>query len=81
MTTEELLKPRYKVIADYPFNPYVIGDLVTITLTRVLLTVTTEWSELDEFRVDVDNFVPISRLNQYPHLFKQIVYLQPKQNF
>lgn len=27
MTPEELLKPRYKVIADYPESPYKIGDI------------------------------------------------------
>jgi len=27
MTVEELLKPRYKVIADYPYNPVEVGEL------------------------------------------------------
>lgn len=30
MTTEQLLKPRYKVIADYPFSPFKIGEIHTV---------------------------------------------------
>lgn len=29
MDVTELLKPRYKVIADYPKNPYAVGDIIT----------------------------------------------------
>jgi len=28
-TVEELMKPRYKVIADYPLSPYKVGDIIT----------------------------------------------------
>jgi hypothetical protein len=28
MTPEDLLKPRYKVIADYPGNTYTLGDII-----------------------------------------------------
>lgn len=28
MTTEELLKPRYKVIADYPHSWFTIGEII-----------------------------------------------------
>jgi hypothetical protein len=30
MTPEELLKPRYKVIADYPHSPLRINDILTL---------------------------------------------------
>lgn len=29
MTPEELLKPRFKVIADYPVSPYPVGAIIT----------------------------------------------------
>jgi hypothetical protein len=29
MNTEDILKPRYKVIADYPRSPYVIGNIIS----------------------------------------------------
>lgn len=28
LSNEELLKPRYKVIADYPFNSHTIGEII-----------------------------------------------------
>jgi hypothetical protein len=31
MTTEELLKPRYKVIADYPGCPFKVGEILQKT--------------------------------------------------
>ena len=31
MTTEELLKPRYKVIADYPFMQWALGQIILLT--------------------------------------------------
>ena len=34
MTNEELLKPRYKVIADYPNNVFQVGQVVNFKLTR-----------------------------------------------
>lgn len=34
MTPEELLKHRYKVIADYPFTNYNIGDILLIEGTE-----------------------------------------------
>lgn len=35
MTTEELLKPRYKVIADYPGSQYSAGDILTVIGTEL----------------------------------------------
>jgi hypothetical protein len=28
LTTEQLLQPRYRVIADYPFSPYKVDDII-----------------------------------------------------
>lgn len=28
LTVEQLLQPRYRVIADYPFSPYKVGDII-----------------------------------------------------
>lgn len=38
MTTEELLKPRYKVIADYPNSPHKVGELLYQSETTTSLT-------------------------------------------
>jgi hypothetical protein len=79
MTKEELLQPRYKVIADYPFNPYNIGDLVEMTATRVKLTVTSEWSDFNNSMVSVENYVPFSRLNEFPALFKKLEWWEDRK--
>ena len=30
LSKEELLKPRWRVTANYPFSPYIVGDFVEI---------------------------------------------------
>lgn len=30
MKIEELLRPRYKVIADYPHNPWLVGEVLFV---------------------------------------------------
>lgn len=34
MTKEELLRPRYKIIADYPDNKNKVGDIITIQTAK-----------------------------------------------
>lgn len=35
MTTEELLKPRWKVIADFPENPYCINQILHVFESKI----------------------------------------------
>jgi hypothetical protein len=62
MTTEELLKTRFEVIADYPSSLYAIGDEV-------------EEHEIDKFHYQNcgDNqYASAQTLSKYPHLFKKL---------
>lgn len=72
MTTEQLLKPRYEVIADYPFNPYQIGDLVeNIADTSVFLYARIK---------DVDHLSSSSEiLDKYPHLFRKLNWWEKRK--
>ena len=72
MTKEELLKPRYKVIADYPYCPYMIGSLVEDTATRFLLTRTNCYDSFEMDIVEQDNYVTEETILKYPHLFKPL---------
>lgn len=65
MTTQQLLTPRYEVIADYPFNPYQIGYLVeNIANTSVFL-----YARIN----DTDHLSSSSEiLDKYPHLFRKL---------
>lgn len=57
MTREELLRPRYKVIADYPKSLFFIGDVVNAGGNRKDL-------------IYCDENGP--RMSQYPHLFREM---------
>jgi hypothetical protein len=64
MTAQELLKPRFEVIADYPFNPYEIGNLVeNIANTSIAL-----YARIN----DTDHLSSIDFFDKYPHLFRKL---------
>ena len=59
MTAKELLKPRFKIIADYPGNDF--GKIGTI-LNR-------DWTK---FLNDDETQSPIWKISDYPHLFRKL---------
>ena len=70
----EMLQPRYKVIADYPYCPYEIGDLVEFTDlgTSFHCTTTKEWNTFTEEFSDSVNYFSIDCLEMWPHLFQRL---------
>jgi len=74
MTQEELLAPRYEVIAPYPYSPYKVGDLVGISDigTSFHCTTTQQYSEFDGGNVHVENYFSIKLIDTYPHLFRRL---------
>lgn len=72
-TVEELLLPRYKVIADYFYNPYKIGDIITVLHDdrSVHLATTSQRDDFGE-TVNVDHYFNPARLKDYPHLFQPL---------
>ena len=59
MKAEELMKPRFEVIADYPNNKLVIGSVIE--------------SDSDQmFKIQEGYFLGLKRIEQYPHLFRKL---------
>lgn len=79
MTTEDLMKPRYKVIADYFYNPYKIGDIITVLYDDRSVHLTTTHYR-DEFGGEVEqaNCFNPKRLNDYPHIFQPLEWWQER---
>lgn len=63
-TPEELLRPRYKVIAEYPDCYYKIGQILT--------TSQEEWVSNDNAK-----FAP-QTVSEYPHLFKRLEWYEDR---
>lgn len=63
MTVEELLKPRYKVIADYPKSIYKIGDILRV-------------GGHSEDLLYCDHSGP--RMRDYPHLFRKLEWWEER---
>jgi len=68
MKTEELLKPRYKVVADYPGNSYYpIGKIIIIPT--------------DSYAIN-ENGHPVfyCDFHEYPHLFKSLAWWEERSD-
>lgn len=70
MTPEQLLQPRYEVIADYPNSPFTIGEILSDygTLTRPSFI---QRSSGNQIRVDV--------VDKYPHLFRKLEWWEKRK--
>lgn len=67
MSVEELLKPRYKVIADYPMRAYNIGDIITLQ---------EPFKPIAYGAADCNN---AGYLDKYPHLFKPLAWYEERE--
>jgi hypothetical protein len=79
MSIEELLRPRYKVTADYFYNPYKLGDVITVEYDdrSVHLTTTTYRNEFGETVEQANHFHP-NRLKDFPHLFQLLQWWEER---
>src|SRR5678815_6192710 len=63
MSNEELLKPRYKVIADMPLLRFKIGDIHNAHFIPINI-----WDKETYVRLDI-----------YPHLFRKLEWWEERQ--
>jgi hypothetical protein len=72
----ELLKPRYKVIADYPKCPFEIGQVLIQDMSTVG-EVFALWSEVGERFIS--NWIDKDVICKYPHLFQKLEWWQERK--
>ena len=68
MTSKELLQPRFKVIADYPYSEYPIGLVLVKELTH----------HFTYTKDDKKYTTNIKDIN-YPHLFKKLNWFEERK--
>lgn len=68
MTPEELLKPRYKVIAPWPGTHWKVGDIF-------------EYGDHNCFKTESQPSIPmhLSVLDEHPHLFKKLEWWEERK--
>lgn len=66
-TVEELLRPRYKVIADYPQSSLKVGDIISFELQHVEIAKYTALNG-DPIKLAVME----KTVQKYPHLFQPL---------
>lgn len=67
MTVDELLKPRYKCIAQYPDSPYDVGQIMCITNKDGHMIYMWSDSKGDYEKYEIF-------FKEYPHLFKPLQF-------
>jgi hypothetical protein len=67
MTTEELLKPRYKVIADFPASTISVGDIIQTNESTVA------------YVVEINDHSDKYAMKDYPHLFKKLAWWEERK--
>lgn len=76
---KELLKPRRKVIAEYFYSPYKVGDIIIIHDDRsVHLTTTTYRDEFGD-NVEQANYFNPKIMDTYPHLFEHLEWWENRK--
>lgn len=65
MKQKELLKPRYKVVADYPHSPFEIGNILE----------TDDKGEYTVWNHDGKDYIT---LNDYPEIFKMLKWWEER---
>lgn len=70
MTTEELLKPRWKVIADFPGNPYTIGQILTYPQDIILPNGYLKYLYL--------NYNEEYKIDSYPSIFQKLKWWEER---
>jgi len=73
MTSQELMKPRFEVIADYPYNPHKIGYFIEspIQFSSIHQTTTKYTDEFGD-NVNQENYCMVSEFEKYPNLFRKL---------
>ena len=67
MTAEELLKPRYKVMADYPAAMHSVGDVLSAYENGI------------RYLVEINENSEKYSMNDYPHLFKKLEWWEERE--
>lgn len=73
MTKDQLLAPRYKVIADYPDSPYTIGDILSFQQWGGDLKKWAHYNDEGIFMGFTDDF------DEYPHIFKPLQWWEERK--
>ena len=69
MTSEELLTPRFEVIADFPNNPHEVGTILTISIT-----------DYYEFEKDGRKYTTnVKNIENYPYLYKELKWFEQRK--
>ena len=70
LTTEQLLQPRYRVLALYPFSPYKVGEIIDPYEGRFPVLNIPGHDLLGRI-VFTQHGLPITEADKYPHLFQR----------
>ena len=72
MTKEELLKPRWKVIADFPGNTFYVGEIIEIPSQYILQQIVLQGNNYQSVDLDINP-------SFYPAIFKKLKWWEERK--
>ena len=75
MSTEELLKPRYKVIAPYPNSPYKVGEI----LTEFFFDNGNSYFSVNDENGFHDKVISSETIKECPNIFKEVEWWEDRK--
>jgi len=72
MTPEELMMPRYEVIADYPYNPWLVGEVLSVDEKGELVGQTTGYPDYAYMITEKD-------VAHYPSIFRRLGWWEKRE--
>lgn len=70
MTVEELMKPRYRVLTDWPRSEFEVGEILTMIQTK---------SHEHLWNGNPAKYITVKECDQYPHLFKKMNWWEERE--
>jgi hypothetical protein len=79
MTPEELMKPRYKVIADYPSNEFEVGQVIEFDTKQKWFTGELDWvSKTTKTKYGYSQF-SIKKIDNFPVVVKKLDWWEERE--
>lgn len=72
-TTEELMKPRYRVLLDYPDSPFEVGQIIDFEKNKYTGELAFNYATDN----GIDHYYP-TFFNEYPHLFQPLAWWEER---
>lgn len=82
MKKEDLLKERFKVVADYPKSDFPLGTILSMDVESAIITLNGEYQFSDKWPMALTSSYYVKnvlKVENYPHLFRKLEWYEERK--